>query len=128
MKLRLVVGLMLLSTALAGCASGGGPAASAAGNVSSVVMSVGGSAPYTLYTHCGVISATINGSIFYAEPALTDGSGNPPSGWGNPYDSGEMRADESRDRGIPRLCRQLATFHQIGAGPGSRDLLVKRPL
>ena len=53
-------------------------------------MSVGGSAPYRLYTHCGVISATINGSIFSAEPALTDGSGNPPPGWGNPYDSGEM--------------------------------------
>jgi hypothetical protein len=108
---------MLLSTALAGCASGGGPAASAAGNVSSVVMSVGGSAPYTLYTHCGVISATINGSIFYAEPALTDGSGNPPSGWGNPYDSGEMRLTSPAIAEFRDSAGNSAHFTRLAQGP-----------
>ena len=57
---------------------------------SSVSISVGNSAPYDLYTHCGVLSATINGQIFYAAPVLSGGSGNPPPGWGNPYDGGEM--------------------------------------
>lgn len=46
--------------------------------------------PYRLYTHCGVISITLNHKTFYADPALTDGSGNPPKGWGNPYDDGEV--------------------------------------
>jgi hypothetical protein len=117
MKLRLVVGLMLLPTALAACSSGGGPAATAAGNVSSVVMSVGGSAPYTLYTHCGVISATINGSIFYAAPALTDGSGNPPPGWGNPYDSGEISLTSPTTAEFRDSAGTSAHFGSLPQGP-----------
>ena len=117
MKLREVLGLMLLSTALAGCASGGGPAAAAAGNVSSVVMSVGGSVPDRLYTHCGVVSATINGSIFYAEPALTDGSGNPPHGWGNPYDSGEMSLTSLTTADFRDSAGNTAHFARLPQGP-----------
>ena len=89
-KTRLVVLSVMVSTIpLAGCASSG---TGTNGNAreTSIVLSVGSSAPYDLYTHCGVLSATINGQIFYAIPPLTDGSGNPPPGWGNPYDGGEM--------------------------------------
>ena len=76
------------SLAVLGC--GGSPAnANAPG--ASVSIVVGGSAQYRLYTHCGVLSASINGQTYYADPPLTDGSENPPPGWGNPYDDGEMR-------------------------------------
>jgi hypothetical protein len=53
-------------------------------------IGVGRSAPYRLYTHCGVLAASISGQIYYADPPLTDGAGNPPPGWGNPYDDGDM--------------------------------------
>jgi hypothetical protein len=43
-----------------------------------------------LYTHCGVIYADFDGKAFYADPILDDGSGNPPNGWGNPFDNGTM--------------------------------------
>jgi hypothetical protein len=50
--------------------------ANAAG--ASVSIDVGSSAPYRLYTHCEVLSASINGQTYYAELHLTDDSGNPP--------------------------------------------------
>jgi len=34
--------------------------------------------PYNLYTHCGI-------GYYETTPPLNDGSGNPPPGWGNPY-------------------------------------------
>jgi hypothetical protein len=45
---------------------------------------------YRLLTHCGVHSAKVNGSTFFAQPPLDDGNGNPPAGWGNPYDDGSL--------------------------------------
>jgi hypothetical protein len=41
----------------------------------------GGGKHLALYTHCGVVSAHVGGQLWLAKPALTDGSGNPPSGW-----------------------------------------------
>ena len=79
-----------ISVALVGCGSTGGLPRSVNAPGPSVSVRVGSSSPYTLYTHCGVLSATINGQVFYADPALTDGQGNPPRGWGNPYDLGEL--------------------------------------
>jgi len=35
----------------------------------------------TLYTHCGVLSAWVDGALWLASPPLSDGSGNPPPGW-----------------------------------------------
>ena len=86
----LVLCVTVYAIPLAGCASSGTVGATANAFGSSVSISVGSSAPYDLYTHCGVLSATINGQIFYAAPVLSGGSGNPPPGWGNPYDGGEM--------------------------------------
>jgi hypothetical protein len=59
---------------------------------------VGRSAPaelsrqsFTLYTHCGVDRATIDGRFYVADsPLYRDGEyGNPPAGWGDPQ-PGEM--------------------------------------
>lgn len=48
------------------------------------------SVPFTLYTHCGISEARISGRYYQAVHPLSDGSGNPPAGWGNPYQAGAM--------------------------------------
>lgn len=45
---------------------------------------------YDLLTHCGVREAMIDDNYYVASPVLDDGNGNPPPGWGNPYDSGTI--------------------------------------
>ena len=44
--------------------------------------------PYNLYTHCGIDYAQVGNRYYEATPPLSDGSGNPPPGWGNPYQPG----------------------------------------
>ena len=57
--------------------------------------------PYALYTHCGINELSIGGKYFQrVGGSLTDGSGNPPMGWGNPY-----------QRGTLRLVGDIAVFH-----------------
>ena len=46
--------------------------------------------PYQLYTHCGINEARIGNRYFEAVHPLSDGQGNPPPGWGNPYQQGTM--------------------------------------
>ena len=46
--------------------------------------------PYQLYTHCGIEWAKINGTFWHVAKPLSDGSGNPPSGWGNPFQDGTL--------------------------------------
>jgi hypothetical protein len=46
--------------------------------------------PYQLYTHCGIEWARIGGRFWRAVPPLSDGNGNPPSGWANPYQNGTL--------------------------------------
>jgi hypothetical protein len=50
----------------------------------------GKSVPYNLYTHCGVSEARVGGQYYVAVHPLSDGAGNPPAGWENPYDAGTM--------------------------------------
>ena len=58
-------------------------------------VDVGVDYDYVLYTHCGIRWAVFDGRLWVAEPPLTDGSGNPPPGWGNPMASGVMRLQAS---------------------------------
>jgi hypothetical protein len=46
--------------------------------------------PFRLYTHCGIQWARINGAFWRATQPLSDGKGNPPSGWGNPFQVGTL--------------------------------------
>src|SRR5262249_11550969 len=46
--------------------------------------------PYRLYTHCGIEWAQIDGTWWQTDTPLSDGSGNPPRGWANPYQSGTL--------------------------------------
>ena len=52
-------------------------------------VEVGKSYDYVLYTHSGIEWARIDGVWWHAVP-IDDGNGNPPSGWGNPYNAGEL--------------------------------------
>lgn len=45
---------------------------------------------YQLYTHCGIYEARIGSHYFQAVHPLSDGQGNPPRGWGNPYQPGTI--------------------------------------
>ncbi|MGZ6616382.1 MAG: hypothetical protein ACXVFQ_18365 [Solirubrobacteraceae bacterium] len=47
--------------------------------------------PYQLLTHCGITWARIRGTFWKADRPLSDGHGNPPAGWGNPYQAGTLR-------------------------------------
>ncbi len=46
--------------------------------------------PYNLYTHCGIDYVQVGNRYYEATPPLSDGSGNPPPGWGNPYQAGTL--------------------------------------
>jgi hypothetical protein len=46
--------------------------------------------PYRLYTHCGISEARIGNRYYLAVHPLSDGNGNPPPGWGSPYQPGTM--------------------------------------
>lgn len=46
---------------------------------------------YGLRTHCGIEYAYFDDRHWVTEPPLNDGSGNPPAGWDNPWQSGWMR-------------------------------------
>lgn len=46
---------------------------------------------FDLYTHCGIIDVMAFGRYFkHVGGSLSDGSGNPPDGWGNPYQRGTL--------------------------------------
>ncbi len=45
---------------------------------------------YRLYTHCGIEWAEIRGTFWRAATPPAEGQGNPPSGWGNPYQTGTL--------------------------------------
>ena len=44
---------------------------------------------YHLLTHCGIEWAKIRGTFWHTEP-ISDGNGNPPRGWRNPFQSGRL--------------------------------------
>jgi hypothetical protein len=53
--------------------------------------------PYKLYTHCGIDEARIGNQYFAAVHPLSDGAGNPPIGWGNPYQAGTLTVVSSTE-------------------------------
>jgi hypothetical protein len=83
-KLRLGIGTVAAVAALTltGCSTDRGVAGGPGGSPSTR------SSPYALYTHCGIDEANIDGRWYEASQPLSDGSGNPPQGWGNPYQQG----------------------------------------
>ena len=92
MKFRSTVMLAaLLVAAVTGCASLPRTSAGASHIVHPATVTGNAPVPYTLYTHCGIYAAKIGGRWFVADHPLSDGSGNPPPGWGNPDQPGTIR-------------------------------------
>jgi hypothetical protein len=86
----------LSAVLLAGCgsqldsASTAPTSANAAGPRTAHLRRPERSRSYQLYTHCGIQGAMINGTYWRAMRRLSDGNGNPPPGWGNPYQQGAL--------------------------------------
>jgi hypothetical protein len=70
---------------LAACASAASPAAAPTARTTAPKP-----VPYNLYTHCGIDYVQVGNRYYEATPPLSDGSGNPPPGWGNPYQPGTL--------------------------------------
>lgn len=86
------VALAVVAFVLAAC---GSPPARLASPARPSLASAGANTspqPYQLYTHCGIDEARIGNRYFEAVHPLSDGQGNPPPGWGNPYQPGTMSA------------------------------------
>lgn len=91
--------------------------------VPSPVVTAGRSAgPYTLLTHCGIDEARIGGRYFEAVHPLSDGQGNPPAGWGNPFQLGTITLlspaealfqDRAGHQVLFRLRRGATTFKHL---------------
>ena len=81
----------LLAIVVAGCASPVRTQASPSHPGNPATAAANASVSYTLYTHCGIRFAKIGGRWFEADRPLSDGSGNPPPGWGNPVQPGTIR-------------------------------------
>ncbi len=81
-----------LAAVLAGCGAASSPAAppslTTAAATTTATTTAPKPAPYDLYTHCGIDYARVGNRYYEATPPLSDGSGNPPPGWGNPYQPG----------------------------------------
>ena len=83
---------VLVAWALAACASSPAarPASAGRSSPAAAATAAGSPQPYRLYTHCGIDEARIGDHYFQAAHPLSDGQGNPPPGWGNPYQPGTM--------------------------------------
>ena len=75
---------------LAACGGTAAQAAKPAAPSRTAAATAGSARPYLLYTHCGIDEARIGNRYFEALHPLSDGSGNPPTGWGNPYQKGTV--------------------------------------
>ena len=112
---RATTSILLLVTILAACdVVPGAPTGLPATNPS---LTAGQSVPYSLYTHCGILSLTANGHVYYTQPPLGDGSGNPPAGWGNPYDAGTITVLGAHRLEFHDSAGHKASFTDVPAGP-----------
>ena len=93
-------------------ACGTSPAARQAGLAQSGATTTGaaGARPYQLYTHCGIDEALIGDRWFEAVHPLSDGQGNPPAGWGNPYQDGTMTLVSSTEAVFRDIAGHRVTF------------------
>jgi hypothetical protein len=83
----LAAGLVL---PVAGCDWLVPPSATPGGAVVTGEPAIGFPYPVTVYTHCGLRHVEFDGSDWQISGVLSDGSFNPPAGFGNPMDNGTV--------------------------------------
>ncbi|MDP1721398.1 MAG: hypothetical protein Q8L08_10465 [Candidatus Nanopelagicaceae bacterium] len=82
-----VAGVLAIATSLVGCSQKTPIAAPTTPARSHQIQILA----FDLYTHCGIIDLRAYGRYFkHVGGSLSDGSGNPPDGWGNPYQRGTL--------------------------------------
>jgi hypothetical protein len=84
-RTAVVAAVPLAAALLAACGSEAAPVAAPAAATTAPKP-----VPYNLYTHCGINYVQVGNRYYEATPPLSDGSGNPPPGWGNPYQPGTL--------------------------------------
>ncbi|MEV4942193.1 hypothetical protein [Streptomyces zaomyceticus] len=82
--------LALITGAVTGCTQADGGAEAVRATQTAPATPTPRAISFELYTHCGIDEARIGPTYFEAETPLSDGSGNPPDGWGNPTQLGTM--------------------------------------
>jgi len=70
----------------------------------------------SLRTHCGVLSAWVDGALWLASPPLSDGSGNPPPGWGFNQTAGTWRELGQRRAEFRARSGKIARFVHARSG------------
>lgn len=86
----IVVGVVAVAVLVSACGPATKPASHGSGSHASSSSSAQSDRPFSLYTHCGVREARIGNTFYAADHPLDDGQGNPPPGWGNPYQKGRI--------------------------------------
>jgi hypothetical protein len=110
MKTRTVLLAIALMSLIAVSSCGGSTTADQPAQETSPVGSAQGVA-FNLYTHCGIKWAKIRGTFWRAEHELSDGNGNPPEGWGNPFQAGRL-SFQSRRTATFRSNAGAVVFHR----------------
>lgn len=87
---RWVAAVSLTALITAGCASAGGSTPQITAPPAAAKTTAPKAVPYDLYTHCGIEYARVGNRYYETTPPLSDGSGNPPPGWGNPDQPGTL--------------------------------------
>jgi hypothetical protein len=90
------------------------------GNGSTAARPAEKSVPYNLYTHCGVSEARVGSQYYLAARPLSDGAGNPPAGWGNPYQAGTMTLVSATEAVFTDTAGHRVIFR---ARPGAKTFL-----
>jgi hypothetical protein len=114
----IILSAFLLMTA--GCGSASGPSSTRvhrAAAASRTARAKGISMPYRLYTHCGIEWARIDGTFWRARQPLSDGSGNPPPGWGSPYQQGTLVFLNSNTAEFTSRAGDVTFTHTAHQGP-----------
>jgi hypothetical protein len=106
-----------LAAVLAGCGSTSSPAAPPSPTTAAAAMAPK-PVPYNLYTHCGIDYARVGNRYYEATPPLSDGSGNPPPGWGNPYQPGTLTIISPTQAVFTDKAGHRVVFTLVPPGPG----------
>src|SRR5216684_5363922 len=85
-----VLMVAVVTGTLAACGTSSAARQASPARAAATTAVAAGTRPYQLYTHCGIDEALIGSRYFEAVRPLSDGQGNPPAGWGNPYQDGTM--------------------------------------
>ena len=104
-----VVAAGVLAAVLVACGSVSGPVAAPAAPKP---------VPYNLYTHCGIDYAQVGNRYYEVTPPLSDGSGNPPPGWGNPYQPGTLTVISPTQAVFTDKAGHRVVFTLVPSGPG----------